>query len=121
MFNPHRFINNTPSPYKFLAFHGGPRCAHPTQRSCRAPSRRPVAHRCVLALRVPSLRRTCLGTELAYLEARIALVDLLRRFTFRPVNTKDEFKYGVILTFKDGLPLQVLPRAGGAADAGPAQ
>ena len=34
-FNPDRFIDATPSPYKFMAFHGGPRCvsAWPTAAS----------------------------------------------------------------------------------------
>ena len=55
---------------------------------------------------------TCLGMELAYLEARVALVELLREFRFEPVRTKDKdaFQYGVILTFKDGLPIKCIPR-----------
>lgn len=50
--------------------------------------------------------------ELAYLEARVALVELLREFRFEPVRTKDKdaFQYGVILTFKDGLPIKCIPR-----------
>ena len=56
-------------------------------------------------------QRECLGKEMAYLEAKIMLVNFLRRYSFSLVpEHKVETKIGIILTAKNGVRVHLTPR-----------
>ena len=55
--------------------------------------------------------RECLGKEMAYLEAKIALVNFLRKYSFTHVpGQKIETKQGIILTAKYGIRMHLVER-----------
>ncbi|KAK9820625.1 hypothetical protein WJX72_012453 [[Myrmecia] bisecta] len=58
--------------------------------------------------------RMCIGWRMADQEARIALIRLYQRFVFRlqpeALKTVPELRVGITLSFKDGLPVTVVPR-----------
>ncbi len=57
--------------------------------------------------------RTCLGQQMAVLEATLALGTLLRRFKFTLVNPK-KVRYGITVTLpiSGGLSVTAVPRGG---------
>lgn len=77
-FDPDRF-EETPVPFSFLPFHGGP--------------------------------RVCLGQEMAYLEAKIMLCNIFRKYSLKLHEGHEvKEKAALLLTALGGMPMHVIPR-----------
>ena len=56
--------------------------------------------------------QTCLGKEMAYVEARVALVMILKRFDLLLADDPNKhYQFSIILFPQDGLLMQPVPRS----------